>query len=233
MHDEVIAIEAGDAGMRLEAGMGLRAGPVGPLDQQRISRIARGSDPAAHFLRPVREGRGRPADVLLPGRRRRSAFRDVGGFLAVRFFEYDRRIALARGVQSDHRRQAFARNPDGGDGLDRGLPIPGGNRCDWLADIANHAVVAEQGDRRGHARDRQRRRKIQPGNMCVRHMRAQDDAFELPVVTDIDGVFRQPGHFLPRFDAWRDDIVAVEAAGAGLGHGAEDAVIGAAAAQMT
>src|ERR1700683_2528407 len=69
--------------------------------------------------------------------------------------------------------------------------------------------------------------------MCVRHMRAKDDAFELPVMTDIDGVFRKPGHFLPCLDAWRDDIVAVEATRAGLGQGAEDAVIGAAAAQMT
>ena len=190
------------------------------------------ADPAAHFLGPVREGRGRPADVLLPRRRRRSAFGDVGGFLAVRFFEHDRRIAFARGVESDHGRQALAGDPDGGDGRGRGLSVLRGDGRDRLADIANDAVVAEQGDRRAHARDRQRRREVQLGDARVRELRAQDDAFQLSVMTDIDGVFRKPRHLLPRFDAWRDDIVAVKAAGAGLGHGAEDAVIGAAAAQM-
>ena len=79
----------------------------------------------------------------------------------------------------------------------------------------------------------QRRREVQLGNPRMCELRAQDDAFQLSVVTDIDGVFRKPSHLLPRFDAWRHDIVAVKAARACLGHGAEDAVIRAAAAQMT
>ena len=79
----------------------------------------------------------------------------------------------------------------------------------------------------------QRRRKVQFSDPRMREMRAEDHAFQLSVMTDIDGEFREPGHFLPRLDARRDDLVAVEAARARLGHGAEDAVIGAAAAQMT
>ncbi len=114
----------------------------------------------------------------------------------------------------------------------RGLSVLRGDGGDRLADIANDAVVTEQGDCRAHARDRQRRREVQLGDAGVRELRTQDDAFQLSVMTDIDGVFRKPRHLLPRFDAWRDDIVAVKAAGAGLGHRAEDAVIGAAAAQM-
>ena len=39
MHGEAIAVEAGDGGMRLEAGMRLRAGPEGAFDQQRILRF--------------------------------------------------------------------------------------------------------------------------------------------------------------------------------------------------
>ena len=52
-------------------------------------------------------------------------------------------------------------------------------------------------------------------------------------MTDVDGVFRGARHLRPRLDARRDDIVAVEAARAGLGDRAENAVIGAAAAEMT
>ena len=52
-------------------------------------------------------------------------------------------------------------------------------------------------------------------------------------MTDVDGVFRRSRHLVARLDARRQDIVAVEAAGAGVRHGAEDAVIGAAAAEMS
>jgi hypothetical protein len=62
---------------------------------------------------------------------------------------------------------------------------------------------------------------------------AQDDAFQLSVMADIDGILSGPRHLVARFDAGRDNIVAVEAAFARLGHGTENAVIGAAAAQMT
>jgi len=62
----------------------------------------------------------------------------------------------------------------------------------------------------------------------MREVRAQDDAFELPVMMNVDGIFRGPRHLRARLDARRDDIVAVKVARAGLGDGAEDAVIGAA-----
>ena len=139
---------------------------------------------------------------------------------------------MARRVESDHRRQPFAADLDGGDGRQRGLAIFRGDRGDGLADIADDAVVAEQRDRRDHARHRARRREVEFSDTGMRDLRAQDDAFELSVMTDIDGVFRKPRHLVARLDARRDDIVAVEAAGAGIRHGAEDAVIGAAAAQM-
>src|SRR4051812_23719621 len=66
----------------------------------------------------------------------------------------------------------------------------------------------------------------------MREVRAEDHAFELAVMADIDGKFCESGHFLPRLDTRRGELVAVKAARARLGHGAEDAVIGAAAAQM-
>ena len=67
----------------------------------------------------------------------------------------------------------------------------------------------------------------------MREVRAEDNALQLSVMTDIDGVFRKPRHFLARLEARRDELVAVKASRARLGHGAEDALIGAAAAQMT
>jgi len=61
---------------------------------------------------------------------------------------------------------------------------------------------------------------------------AQDHAFEHAIVPDIDGVFRRARHLVARFDARRDDIVAVEAARARLGNAAKNTLIGAAAAEM-
>src|SRR5258706_15036891 len=51
-------------------------------------------------------------------------------------------------------------------------------------------------------------------------------------MADIDRVFRGPRHLFARFDARRDDIVAIKTAFARLGHGVEDALISAGAAQM-
>jgi len=67
----------------------------------------------------------------------------------------------------------------------------------------------------------------------VRHLRAQDDAFLLSVVADIDGVSGGPGDLGARLDPRRAGFVAVELAGAGRRHRVENAVIGAAAAQMS
>ena len=66
----------------------------------------------------------------------------------------------------------------------------------------------------------------------MREWRAQDHAFELAVMMNVDGIFRRSRHLVARFHARRQDIVAVEAAGAGVRHRTEDAVIGAAAAEM-
>ena len=51
-------------------------------------------------------------------------------------------------------------------------------------------------------------------------------------MSDVDGVLRRARHLVARLHARREDIAAVEAAGTGVRHGTEDAVIGAAAAQM-
>ena len=62
--------------------------------------------------------------------------------------------------------------------------------------------------------------------------RAQDRAFELALVANIDGIDRFAGHLLPRFDARRAFGVAVVLAAAGVGDGAIDVVVGPAAAEM-
>src|SRR4249919_2273792 len=96
VHGELVAVETRYRRMRLEAGMRLRAGPEGALDEQRILRLARTVDPAPHFLRLPREGRRGPADISLPRRRRTAAFGDVAGLLARGFLEHDRRAWFAR-----------------------------------------------------------------------------------------------------------------------------------------
>jgi hypothetical protein len=67
----------------------------------------------------------------------------------------------------------------------------------------------------------------------MRELRAQDDAFELAFVVDVDGVFRRSRDLGLRLDARRGEMVAVELAGAGGCDRAENPVIGAAAAQMS
>ena len=123
VHGQAVAVETGDGGMRLQAGMRLRAGPEDAFDQQRIVGLARALDPAPHFLRLERERRRRPADIALPRRRRAAAFRDVAGLLAVGLVEHDRRVRLARFIEPDRRRQPFAVDLDGGDRRQRGLAI--------------------------------------------------------------------------------------------------------------
>jgi hypothetical protein len=66
----------------------------------------------------------------------------------------------------------------------------------------------------------------------MREMRTENGAFQLPLMRDVDRVFRSSRYLVARLDTGRDDVVAVEAAGARLGDGAENAVIGAATAQM-
>ena len=203
VHGEAVAVEMRDRGMRLEAGMRLRAGAEHAFDQQRILRLARAFDPASHLLGLERERRRRSADVCLPRRRRAAAFGDVAGFLAVRLFEHDRRIRLAGFIEPDHRRQFFAGNLDRGNRRQRGLAIPGRDGGDGLADKADHAVFGEQRDRGADARQRQRGREIEVADFAMRDLRAQDDAFELAVMPDIDGVFRRARHLVARLDARR------------------------------
>ena len=131
--------------------------------------------------------------------------------------------ALARCVEPDRRRQAFAGELDRGDRGQRGLAVLGRDGGDRLADIAH-----DRGRRRAARSpqltpgNRARRREIEFADARMRDVRAQDHAFELAVMADIDGVFRRSRHLVARLDARRDDIVAVEAAGAGFGHRAKD-----------
>ena len=66
----------------------------------------------------------------------------------------------------------------------------------------------------------------------ARVRRAQDHAFELPLVANIDGVDRRAGHLLPRFDARRAFGVAIVLAAAGVGDRAKDVVVGSASAEV-
>ena len=167
-----------------------------PSTSQRVVRLARGRDPASRLLRLVRECRRRPAQIALPGRRPAGAFGDVAGALAARLFEHDGRIGFARGIQPDHRRQFFAGELDRRDRGQRGLAILCRDRGDGIADKAHHAVLAEQRDRGADACNRQRRREIEPIDPAMRDLRAQDDAFELAVMPDVDGVFGRARHLV-------------------------------------
>ena len=62
--------------------------------------------------------------------------------------------------------------------------------------------------------------------------RAQDQSLELPLVTHVDRVDRRAGHLGPRLDPRRALCIAVVAAGAGVGDGAQDVVVRAASAEM-
>jgi len=50
VHGELVAVEAGDGGMRLEAAVRLRAGAESLLDQPRILLLARRRDPTPRFF---------------------------------------------------------------------------------------------------------------------------------------------------------------------------------------
>jgi hypothetical protein len=62
--------------------------------------------------------------------------------------------------------------------------------------------------------------------------RAQDHAFELPVVANIYGVDRRAGHLLACFDARRAFGVAIVFSAAGVGDSTKDVVIGSATAEV-
>jgi hypothetical protein len=232
MNREAVAIEARDRGVRLEAGVRLRADAEGRFDQQRIARLARPLDPALRLSRLEREHGRRPAHIALPRRRSAGALRHIAGLLAVGLVEDDGSIVPAGGVQPDRGRHLFADDADCADSLERGLAAGCGHGRDRRADIAHHAILRQQrGDRRD-AGNRARRRKVQPGDLAVRDVGAQDHAFELPIMADVDGVARRTRHLGAGLDARRTRFLAVEAAGTGIRHRAKNAVIGAAAAQM-
>ena len=213
----------------------MRAGPERALDQQRIVRLARAlrpsSAPSSASCENAADG---PRIFPFHGAGAPPPSETLPAFLRSRLFEHDRRIGLARRLEPDHRRQRFAVDPDGGDRGKRGLAIPGGDGGDRVRRHsgrcgrrrAARSTAPTPGIARAGARSSSR-------DARMRERRAQDHAFELAVMTDVDGVFRRARHLVARLDARRRCVVAVEAAGAGVGHGAEDAVIGAAAAQMS
>ena len=164
VHGQAVAVEARDGGVRLEAGMRLGAGAEGRFDQPRIFFVARGRDPALCLLALLRKRRRRPPYIAVPGGRRRRAFGYIAGALAAGFFEHHGRIGFSRGIEADRRRQRFAGEADCGERRERGLAVLRRHRGDRVADIADHAVVAEQRDHgadarvsRAPARDRVRR----------------------------------------------------------------------------
>src|SRR4029077_5927610 len=104
----------------------------------------------------------------------------------------DGSVALASAVQSDYRRQRFACDFDGGKRRSRGLAILTGDGGDGVTDLTHDAVVGEQGDGGGDARHRACRAEVQFADAGVGGLRAEDEAFELSVMVDVDRVFRSP-----------------------------------------
>ena len=207
VHGEPVAVEARDGGMRLEAGMRLRAGAEGAFDQQRIVRRARAVDPAPRLLRlsartpPTVRGRCRSRAPA-----RRAPSETLPAFLRLDFSNTTGASGLraASSPITDGRRSLV--DLDGGDRGQRGLAVLRRDGGDRLADIADDAVVAEQRDRRADAGHRERRREIEFADSRMRELRAQDHAFELAVMTDVDGVFRRSRHLVARLDARRQTI---------------------------
>ena len=99
-------------------------------------------------------------------------------------------------------------------------------------DIAHNSVVAQQERRGADAWDRQCWSEVDLDDARVRRLRAQDQAFLLVLVTNIDSVFRRAGDLFSRLDARGDDRFALEPAGAGQSDRLEDVVVGAASAEM-
>ena len=162
MHGEAIAVEARDRGMRLEAGVRLRAGAEGGLDQQRIARLrARSSIQLRTFFGLCENAADGPRILPFQGAGDPPPSETLPAFLRLDFSNTTGASGLRAVVEPDHRRQAFAADLDGGDGGQRGLAILGRDGGDRFADIADDAVVAEQRDRGGHARNRERRREIE------------------------------------------------------------------------
>ena len=232
LHRQPVAVEARHRRVRLQRGVLLDAGPERTLVEQRVAGLARVLDPAQRLLLLLGERSARPAHIALPRRRRRRRALGGVGDVALRAGIDQRRIRPAGGIGADHACQGFVPDLDGRKRGACGLEIDGRHRRDLLADMAHHAVGFEQRDRGLHAGDRQRRRKLQPGNARMRVLRAKHEPFELPFMARIDRVFRSPGHLVARFHPRRLPGFAVEAPFAGLGDGAQDVVIGPATAQM-
>ncbi len=170
-------------------------------------------------------------NVPLPWRRPADALRHVAGVLP-EAGEDDRGLGPARGVEADDRWQGLADDLDGGKSGESRLPVRRRDRGDRRADEADGLVRAEQRDGRLDAGNGQRRREIDGEDAGMGAARTQHGALELAVVTDVERVFGGARHLRLGLDARRRDGVAVEAPGAGLGHGAQDVGIGAAAAEM-
>jgi hypothetical protein len=147
MNGQLVAIEAGDRRMRLEAGVLLDCGPERALEQQRIAFGASLVDCAARGFFLLREGGARSTNIAGPRRRRSRAFAGVG-LLPLTFGEKDRGVGFARGVRSDHARQDLVVELDRGQCRKRRLAIDRGDR---FADELDHAVVVEEGNGRGDA----------------------------------------------------------------------------------
>src|SRR6185437_8355127 len=99
-----------------------------------------------------------------------------------------------------------------GSGLKVIAAIACGDGRNRRADEAHHVIFVEQRDDGGNTGNGARRREIEAGDLRMRDVRAEDDAFELAVMTDVDRIAGQTRHLVARFQPRRDGIVAVEAA---------------------
>src|SRR5262245_57093867 len=114
----------------------------------------------------------------------------------------------------------------------RRLPIDGRHRGDLLANVTHRAIIFEQRDRGFDTGNRQCWPEIEPGDARMRDLRAEHQAFELPITMDVDRILCRPSHLVARFHTRRQFGVAVVAPRARLCDGTENVVVCTATTEM-
>jgi hypothetical protein len=124
-----------------------------------------------------------PASDTLPARLRPSC-------------EHHRRVLAPRRIEPDHRGEFFAIEFDGCDRFQRGAAILCGDRGDRRADKAKPSGPRRAARQPRRRRDGARGRDVETGDPGMGDPRAQDDAFELPIVADVRWCSAPARHFV-------------------------------------
>ena len=232
VHRQLIAVEARHRRMRLQARMLLGRDAEGALPPaaDRARRALR--EPALGALALLRECRRGPRTLPFQG----AGPPPPSDTLPARL-----RLAFSNTTGASSRRAASSPITAGRSSRSKVIAAAAAARSAVLgrdgryrrADKTHHLIFREQRHGRRDAGNGARRRKIEPGDLRMRDRRAQDHAFELAVMPDVDGVAREPRHLVAGFHPRRDGVVAVEAPRTRLRHRAKNSLIGAAAAEMS